>query len=100
MAALRQNRRLVIGALAVAAAAAAAGAWLWPASRGWLDAAAVALALAAALLGIARRRRPAILLAPPPPLTPELCDQLFEELPVGVVRLDPDGAISAYNRAF
>jgi len=101
MAAIRQNRRPVIGAAAAAAAAAIAGGWLVPAARGWLDGAAMGLALTAALLALGRRRRPALLPPePPPPLTPELCDQLFEELPVGIVRLDPDGAISAYNRAF
>jgi len=101
MAAARQNRRPFIGAAAVAAAVAIALGWLLPAGRDGLDAAALLLAVVAGLLALGRRRQPAPLPSdPPPPLTPELCDQLFEELPVGVVRLDPDGAISAYNRAF
>jgi two-component system, cell cycle sensor histidine kinase and response regulator CckA len=101
MAAARQNRRPFIGAAAVAAAVAIALGWLLPAGRDGLDAAALLLAVVAGLLALGRRRQPAPLPSDPaPPLTPELCDQLFEELPVGVVRLDPDGAISAYNRAF
>ena len=101
MAAARQNRRPFIGAAAVAAAVATALGWLLPAWRDGLDAAALLLAVVAGLLALGRRRQPAPLPSDPaPPLTPELCDQLFEELPVGVVRLDPDGAISAYNRAF
>src|SRR5262249_39084247 len=97
----KQDRRSLIGGAAAAAAAAILLAWALPAARFWLEAAALLLALGAAALALVRPRvaQPSSS-EPVPPLTPELCDQLFEELPVGIVRLDPEGVISAYNRAF